>query len=88
MELILNGLKSVLELYSASLPAPLIGAILVIGSLRVLLKPLFALAYAITSVTPSTKDDEAVKKIEEHKITKAVVFALDYIASIKFPTKK
>jgi len=88
MDLILDGLKSVLELYAASLPAPLIGALLVIGSLRVLLKPLFALAYAITSVTPDTKDDEAVKKIEEHKITKAVIFALDYIASIKLPKKK
>jgi hypothetical protein len=88
MELILDGLKSVLELYAGSLPAPILGLILIIGSLRVILKPLFALAYAIASVTPDKKDDEAVKKIEEHKITKAIYFALDYIASVKLPPKK
>lgn len=88
MELILDGLKSVLEVYAVSLPAPLVAIILIIGSLRVVFKPLFALAYAIVSVTPSKKDDEVVKKVEEHKITKAILFALDYIASIKFPPKK
>jgi hypothetical protein len=87
MELILNGLKSILELYAASIPAPVIAILLIIGSLRVIFKPLFALAYAIASVTEDTKDDEAIKSIEEHKITKAIVFALDYIASIKLPKK-
>jgi hypothetical protein len=88
MELILDGLKSVLELYAGAIPAPVIGLILIIGSLRVVFKPLFALAHAIASVTPDTKDDEAIKKIEEHKITKAIAFALDYVASIKLPPKK
>jgi hypothetical protein len=87
MELILEGLKSVLKVYAAALPDSILAILLIIGSLRVLFKPLFALAYAITSITPDTKDDEAVKKIEEHKITKAIAFALDYIASIKLPKK-
>lgn len=88
MELILDGLKSVLELYAVSIPAPVIGLILIIGSLRVVFKPLFALAHAVASITPDKKDDEAIKKIEEHKITKAIAFALDYVASIKLPSKK
>lgn len=88
MELILDGLKSVLEIYAGAIPAPVIGFLLIVGSLRVVLKPLFALAYAIASVTPDKKDDEAVKKIEEHKVTKAIAFALDYVASVKLPPKK
>jgi hypothetical protein len=88
MELILSGLKSIIELYAANIPAPIVAVFLIVGSLRVVFKPAFALAYAIAAVTPGTKDDEAVKKAEESKIAKAIAFALDYIASIKLPPKK
>lgn len=87
MDLILEGLKGVLEVYALNLPSWLVGLILLIGSLRVLLKPLFALAYAITSLTPDKKDDELVKKIEEHKLMKALLFILDWFASVKIPKK-
>lgn len=88
MEMILGFFKSILELYSAHIPAPVIGILLFIASCRLVLKPAFAFAYAITSLTPSEKDDAAVKKIEDGKIIKAVKFALDWLASIKFPAKK
>ncbi len=88
MELILNGLKGILELYSGSIPAPIIAIFVIVGSLRVVFKPAFALAYAIASITPSTSDEEAIKKIEGSKIAKAIAFALDYIASVKLPPKK
>jgi hypothetical protein len=88
MEMVLGFFKSILELYSAQLPSSVIGILLLIASFRVIFKPLFAFAYAITAITPSPKDDAAVKKIEDGKIVKAIKFALDWIASIKFPAKK
>jgi hypothetical protein len=88
MELILQGLKGVLEVYAGSLPTWLLSILLIVGSLRVVIKPLLALLYAVTSLTPSEKDDELIKKIEEHKILKALIFVLDWFASIKLPKKK
>jgi hypothetical protein len=88
MELILEGLKGVLEVYANLLPDWLLSLLLIVGSLRILLKPTFALLYAITSLTPNPKDEEIVKKIESHKILKAIVFVLDWFASIKINKKK
>jgi hypothetical protein len=88
MEMILGFLKSILEMYSAHIPQPVIAVLLIVGSLRFVLKPAFALAYAVTSITPSTKDDEAVKKLEEGKVVKAIKFGLDWLASVKLPAKK
>jgi hypothetical protein len=88
MELLLEGLRSILELYAAKLPDWLLSLLLVVGSLRVLFKPLLALAYAVVSITPSEKDDELVKKIENSKVLKALVFVIDWFASIKLPKKK
>lgn len=88
MEMILGLFKSVLEMYATHLPSWAIGALLLIASARLVLKPAFAFAYAITALTPSTKDDLAVKKIEDGKIMQSVKFVLDWIASVKFPSKK
>ena len=88
MELMLEGLKGVLEVYYSHLPSWLVSLLIIIGSLRVVLKPAFALLYAITSLTPDTKDEELVKKIESHKILKTLIFVLDWLASIKIGPKK
>lgn len=88
MEMILGFLKSIMELYSAYIPAPVVAILVIIGSLRLVLKPAFALAYAVVAITPSTKDDAAVKKIEEGKVMKAITFGLDWLASVKLPAKK
>ena len=55
----------------------------VIGACRVLIKPLFTFLHSVVHVTPSAKDDELLAKIEGHKIFGWVVWALDYLFSIK-----
>jgi len=57
--------------------------LMVIGSLRAILKPLFALARAYTQSTETKADDELVDKVEQSKAYKALVFVLDWFASVK-----
>lgn len=87
MEMILGFFKGILETYSASLPSWLIGVLLLIASCRLILKPAFAFAYAIASLTPSEKDDAAIHKVEDGKIMKTIKFVLDWLGSVKFPAK-
>lgn len=57
--------------------------IFLIGSFRVVMKPLVALAKAIVEITPSKSDDVFVEKIEQSGAYKVVLFVVDYIFSIK-----
>lgn len=55
----------------------------VMGGLRIVFKPLFALADAIAEATPTPKDNEILSEVEHSKIYTGIVFVLDYVASIK-----
>lgn len=88
MEMILNLVKPLFEMYAGMLPSAAIGALAFVGTLRVVVKPLLSLAYTIASLTPSDKDDLAIKKVEEGKVMKAILYCLDWIASVKMPPKK
>lgn len=55
----------------------------VVGILRAINKPLFALLHSYAEATVSKKDDEAVLKIESSKAYTSLVFVLDYLMSIK-----
>ncbi len=89
MEMILELLKGVLETYAASFPAWLVSILVIIGSLRVLIKPIMSLFLAVTEFTHWTvKDDELYKKVVDSKIYKSIAYVLDYIASIKLPKSK
>lgn len=88
MEQALELLKPLLETYSSLLPAWLVGLLAIIGTLRLIVKPALALAYAIVQATPSKSDDEAVAKVEQSKVFKALLFVLDWLASVKLPSKK
>lgn len=57
--------------------------LLVIGALRALCKPLFTFLHEVVKVTPSTKDDELLAKVEASQVLKWIVWALDYVASVK-----
>jgi hypothetical protein len=57
--------------------------IFVIGTLRVINKPLFSLARAVVGVTPSKKDDEYLDKVEQSKVYKTVLYLFDWFASVK-----
>ena len=62
--------------------------ILVIGSFRVLMKPIMELLKAYVLITPSKKDDELLDKAEKSQLYKIVMFILDYAFSIKSLEKK
>ena len=59
--------------------------ILVIGSLRILFKPVMLAIENYVKQTPSASDDERLAKFEAGPIYKVVAFILDLGASIKLP---
>lgn len=68
---------------------PVVSSILVVvGALRLVFKPVMTAIQAIVAVTPSKKDDEVLAKAEASSIYKAIVWVIDYLASIKLPVKK
>lgn len=60
----------------------------VMGTARLILKPVMTCLHAIAESTETTKDNEFLKKLEEHKVFKAISFILDYAFSIKVPVTK
>jgi len=80
MELILTEL-------AVSMPW-LIDVIFWIGLSRLIMKPIMTAVQEVINLTPTVKDDEVLAKILESKIYKGIVFALDYVASIKLPKKQ
>jgi len=65
-----------------------VSIILVMGSLRVIMKPLMSLLQAIAKETSTPKDNELLAKLLDNKIYKALSFCLDFVASVKLPKKK
>ena len=88
MEQASSLLKPVLEVLLGFLPESAVAAIVLIGGLRVVFKPLMALLEAVSVYTLSKKDDEIYKNISEGNTYKTFKFVVDYIASIKLPEKK
>lgn len=55
----------------------------VVAACRLLLKPLFTFLHEVVKVTPSQKDDVLLAKVEASRVFRWVVFALDYLLSIR-----
>lgn len=55
----------------------------VIGVLRVVVKPLMSIVKAAVEQTPSTKDDAAVAAFEQSKLYKTLLFIIDWLFSLK-----
>lgn len=67
---------------------PIVASILmVVGVLRLINKPLFAFLNAVVVATPTTKDNEILKKVETSKAYQYISFLLDYLGSVKVPQK-
>jgi hypothetical protein len=67
---------------------PVLGSIVaVMGSARLILKPLMVFLKEAVLATPSDKDDLVLNKVEASKIYKALVFLLDYLFSLKLKNK-
>src|SRR3954466_849220 len=62
--------------------------VLVIGSLRILFKPVMLAIESYVKQTPSESDDARLAKFEGGFIYKTIAFALDFGASIKLPLIK
>ena len=55
----------------------------VIGVLRLFLKPTMSFVNAVVEITPTRKDNDFLKKVEESKPYKWAMYCLDWFASIK-----
>lgn len=82
MEQIFLFLKPMIEAYVGQF-GPAIQIISIIGSLRLVIKPAMELFKAYVAITPSKSDDQLPGQFENSKVYKAVVFSLDWFASIK-----
>ena len=82
MEQMLLFFKPMIEAYAGQF-GPAIQIISIIGSLRLVIKPAMELFKAYVAITPSKSDDHLPGKFENSKVYKAVVFSLDWFASIK-----
>lgn len=78
----MDYISAILGELAAKYPA-LMTVFVIVGILRAVNKPLFALLHAYVEATPSDKDDAALKKAEESKGIKTVMWVLDYLASVK-----
>jgi len=73
--------------------APLLGkysgvaatVLMIVGILRLIVKPVITIVEVVVSATPSKSDDEAFAKIQQGPVMKWVLYALDWLASIKAP---
>jgi len=59
----------------------------IMGSCRLIMKPLMSLLSVIVKQTPTPKDDALLAKVMEHKLYKGLVYILDLVASVKLPKK-
>lgn len=66
----------------------IISILVVVGVLRAVFKPTFAVLHAYVLATPSKNDDAVLDKVEASGAYKAVAFVLDWVTSIKLPEKK
>lgn len=82
MEQILLFLGPVMEAYLGKYGVA-IQIVSVIGSLRLMIKPLMGVLEAYVLISPSKTDDLLPAKIKDNKIYKSVVYLLDWFASLK-----
>ena len=63
----------------------LASVLVIIGAVRVVVKPAMAYYEAHVASTPDKVDDEKLVKVKSAAWYKALVFILDYAASVKLP---
>lgn len=82
MELVIAGL-------AAKYPI-LLTIAAIMGMARLILKPLMTFLHSVVIVTDTQRDDELLNKVESSAVYKGVLFALDWVFSLKLkkPVKK
>jgi hypothetical protein len=80
-------MEELIVMLATKYPA-LVAIFSVIGVLRAINKPLFALLKSYVGATETKKDDEMLTAVEQSKAYKYLCFVLDYLTSVKLPQKK
>ena len=75
-------MEALIILYVSKYPA-IIAIASVMGFARMILKPLMVFLHEYVNITKSDRDNELLRKIESHKVYKLLLFALDYVFSLK-----
>lgn len=65
----------------------IVSVLVLVGTLRILIKPLMTFARLAVGQTASAKDDAILDAVERSWIYTAFLFLLDWLASIKLPAK-
>lgn len=86
MEALLDFLTPLIEAYGGKF-GWFLSFVSIVGTLRLLVKPIMAVIEVVVKLTPSTKDDNLHNEILENKIVKMVLFVLDWLSSIKIVKK-
>ena len=56
---------------------------MVVGVIRLVVKPLMELVKSVAAATPSPNDDAVVAKVEANKFYKGFLFVIDWLFSVK-----
>ncbi len=59
--------------------------IMIIGTLRLIMKPLMSFLHQLVAITPGTGDDQLLDEVEHSQIYTTFMYILDWFASIKPP---
>lgn len=62
--------------------------LMVVGFLRIAIKPLMTILQAYVKLTPYDHDDKWLQSVEQSKGYKVVLYLLDWLLSVKVPTSK
>lgn len=87
MEAFLSFLQPIIEAYAGQFGI-IVQIIVFVGSLRIFVKPVMSLISTYVIFTKTQKDDIWFAKLQEDKIFKAVIYVIDWLASIKIVAKK
>lgn len=61
--------------------------LLVMGTLRMVFKPLFSIIATVVKATPSKTDDKLLVELQSSNTYAILVWAIDFFASVKIPRK-
>ena len=61
--------------------------LIIIGFLRLAVKPLMTILQAFVKLTPYDSDDQWLKSFEQSKSYKLIVYMMDWVLSVKLPEK-
>lgn len=82
MEALFSALIPLVGYLSSTYPV-LLSFLALLGTARLFVKPVMSLVRAYVSFSSTKEDDKALSKIENHKVTKVVIYILDWLLSIK-----